>query len=192
MQTDASPLIITIPGWIDELVRAAGSLADERDCMLLTIALSRENVLRGGGPFGALVYADGHVLAAGVNRVLDSGQSIAHAEIVAMMRTQQMLQQGGKQTGPATLFASTEPCCQCFGALVWSGVTRLVCAATTADAEAIGFDEGPKPEAWTKTLEARGISVQLGLCSPEARDVLDEYKRRGGPIYGLRSPTVSA
>jgi tRNA(Arg) A34 adenosine deaminase TadA len=70
--------------------------------------------------------------------------------------------------------------------VVWSGVTRLVCGAVTSDAEAVGFDEGPKPEAWPATLEKRGIAVRLGVCRDEAREVLEEYKRRGGTIYGLR------
>ena len=189
--TEPGSLVIAIPSWIDELIEAHGPLADEADAMRLTIALSRENVERGGGPFGALVCADGQVIAGGVNRVLDCGLSIAHAEIIALMRAQQRIQTGPRATGPLTLFASTEPCCQCFGAVVWSGVSRLVCGAYTADAEAIGFDEGPKPDAWAKALETRGVSVSLGVCSEDARRVLEDYARRGGTIYGLRSPSLN-
>jgi tRNA(Arg) A34 adenosine deaminase TadA len=116
--------------------------------------------------------------------VLDCGLSIAHAEIVALMRAQ--TEQPGQPRATWTLYASTEPCCQCFGALIWSGVTRLVCGAVTEDAEAVGFDEGPKPDAWPTTLEKRGIGVKLEVCRDEARQVLQEYQRRGGPIYGLR------
>jgi hypothetical protein len=60
----------------------------------------------------------------------------------------------------------------------------LVCAATTADAEAVGFDEGPKPDAWVTVLESRGIAVTRGLLRAEAKRVLDDYAARGGPIYG--------
>jgi hypothetical protein len=63
-------------------------------------------------------------------------------------------------------------------------VRRLVCAATTADAEAVGFDEGPKPEAWVTVLENRGIAVTRGVLRAEAKRVLDDYAARGGPIYG--------
>jgi tRNA(Arg) A34 adenosine deaminase TadA len=190
MSEHADPVLITIPRWIDELVHKRDPLADDDACMALTIELSRENVARGGGPFGALVCADGKVIAAGVNRVLDTGFSLAHAEIIALLRAQQVLKEAWSAHGPLCLFASTEPCCQCFGAVVWSGVTRLVCGALTADAEAIGFDEGPKPDAWPATLERRGIAVKLGVRSVEARAVLQEYAQRGGPIYGLRSPSV--
>jgi tRNA(Arg) A34 adenosine deaminase TadA len=190
MTEHADPVLITIPRWIDELVQRREPLADDDACMALTIELSRENVARGGGPFGALVCAEGKVIAAGVNRVLDSGFSLAHAEIIALLRAQQMLKQTSPTHAALCLYASTEPCCQCFGAVVWSGVTRLVCGALTADAEAIGFDEGPKPAAWPSALEQRGLEVKLGVRSAEARAVLQEYAQRGGPIYGLRSPSV--
>ncbi len=102
----------------------------------------RENVARGGGPFGGTVFAEDRLLAAGVNLVLGSGFSIAHAEIVALMRAQAALGEASLSPPPLTLFASTEPCCQCFGALVWAGVRRLVCGATTADAEGRWFRRG--------------------------------------------------
>jgi tRNA(Arg) A34 adenosine deaminase TadA len=191
MASATSELRITIPDWVDECVAAfTGELADEHAQMQLAIALSRENVVRGGGPFGAIVVAGSVVVAAGVNRVLDSRLSIAHAEIVALMRAQVALAGAGPVTQPLSLVTSTEPCCQCFGAVVWSGVTRLVCGALKEDAEAIGFDEGPKPSDWPHELERRGISVRQELCREQARAVLAEYQQRGGPIYGLRSPAL--
>ena len=185
--SEVAPIVISVPGFIDELVEQAGALDDETARVRLAIRLSHENVQRGGGPFGAVVMAESAVIAGGVNLVLSSAQSIAHAEIVALMRAQQALRQDASARGPLTLYTSTEPCCQCFGALVWSGITRLVCAASTRDAEAIGFDEGPKPQAWTQELERRGISVALGVCGAEASAVLQEYAQRGGHIYGSRS-----
>jgi tRNA(Arg) A34 adenosine deaminase TadA len=182
-------LIITIPPFVAEIVVSAGVLDSDESQMQLAIALARANVERGGGPFGAVVFDGSTVVAAGVNRVLDAGFSIAHAEILALMHAQQVLA-NARASGPLTLVTSTEPCCQCFGAIVWSGIERLVCGAVTSDAEAIGFDEGPKPAAWAHELEKRGIRVSQGVCRADARSVLDEYARRGGPIYGLRHPGV--
>jgi tRNA(Arg) A34 adenosine deaminase TadA len=185
-------LIVTLPSWIDDLVASfSGRLTSDEERMALVITLARENVLRGGGPFGAAVFAGSSFVAAGVNRVLESGLSIAHAEILALSVAQQKIGiTGGTLSGPATLVTSTEPCCQCFGAVVWSGVTKLVCGATTADAEAVGFDEGPKPDAWPEVLLARGIEVVASVRRTEARSVLEEYARRGGIIYGLRHPAL--
>jgi tRNA(Arg) A34 adenosine deaminase TadA len=178
-------LVLVIPAWVDEVVASfATPLSDDESRMALTVRLSEENVLRGGGPFGGTVFMGERLLSAGVNLVLSTGFSIAHAEIVALMRAQAAL--GGQASAqPAVaLFASTEPCCQCFGALVWAGVRRLVCGATTADAEAVGFDEGPKPDAWVQVLERRGISVAQGVMRSDAQRVLADYVARGGRIYG--------
>jgi len=178
-------LVLEIPSWVDEIVAGFSQpLVSDEARMALTVSLSRENVARGGGPFGGTVFAEDRLLAAGVNLVLGSGFSIAHAEIVALMRAQAALGAASLNPPPLTLFASTEPCCQCFGALVWAGVRRLVCGANTADAEAAGFDEGPKPAAWPEVLEQRGIAVTLGLLRADAQAVLEDYAARGGLIYG--------
>lgn len=213
MRPTGGSLVITLPDWLPDVITSAPQPFDtvERR-MQLAIALSRRNVERGGGPFGAAVFAGNELISVGVNRVLDSGYSIAHAEIVALMTAQRALRSeaptlgtptpapamqvaesithAATPIGPLTLVTSTEPCCQCFGALIWSGVEHLVCGATTADAEAIGFDEGPKPPAWPDVLRARGISVEQQVLREEARAVLDDYARRGGAIYGLRHPSV--
>jgi tRNA(Arg) A34 adenosine deaminase TadA len=187
-----SSLVLTLPGWIDDVVASfSTSLSSSSERMALAIALARANVERGGGPFGAAVFAGSRLVAAGVNRVLETGFSIAHAEILALTSAQQEIgTTAGSLSGPVSLVTSTEPCCQCFGAIVWSGITELVCGATTADAEAVGFDEGPKPEAWPQALAARGIAVEREVKRAEARSVLEEYTRRGGIIYGLRHPTL--
>jgi tRNA(Arg) A34 adenosine deaminase TadA len=181
-------LLIALPPWVDEFVSGfAQPLLDDPACMALTVALSAENVARGGGPFAASVFHEGRLVAASVNLVLSSGFSIAHAEIMALMRAQALLGSVVTVQPPITLFSSTEPCCQCFGALVWAGVRRLVCAATTEDAEAIGFDEGPKPAAWPSVLEQRGIAVTREFQRADAQRVLLSYVAGGGKIYGKPS-----
>jgi tRNA(Arg) A34 adenosine deaminase TadA len=187
-------VVLAVPSWIDDFAAAfEGSLATEDGRMELTIALSRQNVERGGGPFGATVFLGSKLVAAGVNLVVASGLTIAHAEIVAMMRAQRALDDSPRPAGKKySLVASTEPCCQCFGALVWSGIEHLTCGANTADAEAIGFDEGPKPEAWVSSLQARAITVTQGVRREEARAVLDEYARKRGVIYGRRTAIPGA
>lgn len=194
MTTSERSVSIEIPAFIDELVAKAGAFDSALARMRLAIRLSEANVEHGGGPFGAAVFAGPQLIAAGVNCVLSSGFSIAHAEIVALMRAQQVLHKAGDgasvPAGPYTLVTSAEPCCQCFGALVWSGMHELACGATRADVEAIGFDEGPKPDGWADVLRAKGIAVTEEVCRSEAGVALARYAERGGPIYGLRHPLV--
>jgi len=178
-----------LPDWIAGFVaQSPDALPTVAARMAFVIALSRENVLRGtGGPFGAAVFdADGRLIAPGVNLVATQNCSILHAEMVAIALAQKQLGRfdiGGDSKNRYELVASTEPCAMCFGAVPWSGVTRLVCGARDEDARAVGFDEGAKVADWQQALEERGIEVVRDVARQEAKDVLDLYLKRGGAIY---------
>src|SRR3970282_159819 len=81
------------------------------------------------------------------------------------------------------LVSSAEPCAMCLGAIAWSGVSELVTGATDSDARSIGFDEGAKPRGWTRVLPARGSRACTEVLRPEAREILELYRRSGGEIY---------
>lgn len=183
---------IRLPEWIEGMVaERGGGLATVEARMRFAIELSRMNIeRRTGGPFGAAVFeADsGKVVGAGVNLVEASNCSIAHAEMLAITTAQQTL---GRYDlgGGATLYelvTSTEPCAMCLGAIPWSGVRRVICAARGEDACEIGFDEGAKPVDWAGELHKRGIEVIRDMLRDEARAVLQQYARTGGLIYNAR------
>jgi tRNA(Arg) A34 adenosine deaminase TadA len=67
----------------------------------------------------------------------------------------------------------------CLGATLWSGVTRIVCAARKDDASAIGFDEGPVFEASYEHLVKSGVSVTRNCMRKEAAEVLRLYGEEG-------------
>jgi tRNA(Arg) A34 adenosine deaminase TadA len=70
----------------------------------------------------------------------------------------------------------------CFGAILWSGVKRVVCGAHRDDASAVNFDEGPVfPESWAY-LTARGVEVVREVRRADANAVLQHYRGRG-PVY---------
>lgn len=174
------------PDWIDEVVDWDRPLATDLERMRLAVALSRENTLRGqGGPFGAVIVESdsGRIVAAGMNLVIPQQNSMLHAEVVALMLAEARV--GGYSLGsrPHDLVSSCDPCAMCLGAVLWSGVARLVCGADREDAERIDFDEGPVFTASYEYLRQRGIEVIRGVCRDEAREVLDLYRRRAGPIY---------
>jgi tRNA(Arg) A34 adenosine deaminase TadA len=176
---------LRLPGWVEEMLADRGRVYPTvEDRMRLAVELSRLNVRHGtGGPFGAAIFEGetGKLLAPGVNLVVGSSCSVAHAEMVAIMVAQRTIGDfdlGGEDRPPYELVTSTEPCAMCLGATPWSGVRRLVCGARDEDASAIGFDEGEKPAGWVLALERRGITV--------VRDVLREYAGGGGEIYNAR------
>ncbi len=160
--------------------------------MDLVTTLARLNIQFGtGGPFGAGIFRldTQQLVAPGVNLVLWSKSSIAHAEIVAIMMAQQAA--GSHDLGaigfpPHELVTSCEPCGMCLGAISWSGVQQVVCGARGSDAEAVGFDEGPKPADWITELEQRGITVTRDIGRTNAAAVLQRYVQNGGEVYNGR------
>jgi len=156
--------------------------------MRFVVTLARENVQRQtGAPFGAGVFdANGCLVAPGVNVVVTHNCSILHAEMVAIALAQKKLGRydiSDEGKSDYELVASTEPCAMCFGAIPWSGVTRLVCGARDEDARYIGFDEGPKLPNWQQALEEIGVQVSRDVLRQEAVDVLNLYVKLGGAIY---------
>jgi tRNA(Arg) A34 adenosine deaminase TadA len=154
--------------------------------MGLAIELSARNVAAGtGGPFGAIVVdtGDGRLLGVGVNRVVPLGNSLLHAEAVAVMGAERRIGSFTLADRSRELYASCAPCAMCLGAIHWSGVKRLVCGATREDAESLGFDEGPVFDESYSYLERHGVEVVHGIRREEAADVMQTYLDRGGPIY---------
>lgn len=185
---------IALPDWIDKFLAAYQPLpADDEGRMRLVIALSRENIHRGtGGPFAAAVFGEqeGRLIAVGVNRVVASGCSLAHAEMLAIGLAQQRLGHydlAAAVPGGCALYTSAEPCAMCMGAIPWAGIRRVVIGARDRDARAAGFDEGDKPKDWRAAYARRGIQVITDLLRPEAAAVLADYARLGGEIYGPRA-----
>merc|ERR1712154_669411 len=77
------------------------------------------------------------------------------------------------------LYTSCEPCCQCLGGTLWSGVTKLVCAASKEDAERIGFEEGPVFRESYEALKRAGVKVVRNVLREEGAKVLNQYGETG-------------
>ncbi|MFC1761002.1 nucleoside deaminase [Planctomycetota bacterium] len=184
-------LTIVLPDWTQSLLATCPHTCATLDArMQLAISLAHENIQqKTGGPFGAAVFErdSGRLVALGMNLVLNQQCSAAHAEILALTGAQRHLGQASlapERTGQHfQLVTSVAPCAMCLGALPWSGITSLVCGARGEDAEAIGFDEGSKPQNWQESLRKRNIEVIEDVQREEARSVLTDYSAAGGPLY---------
>jgi tRNA(Arg) A34 adenosine deaminase TadA len=187
-------LSLGLPDWVEGLVRPGAVFSDRESRMLLAIELAAANVAHGtGGPFGAAVFEreSGRVVAVGVNLVVSSACSLAHAEAMAVILAQQALQSHdlARPDLPAMeLVCSAQPCCQCYGVVWWSGVRGLVVGARGEDVEAIaGFREGPLPADWTGRLRHRAelppVEVDLDVLRDEALAPLQAFRASGRKAY---------
>ena len=190
MTADNSHPVIHIeyPDWVDSIVDWDRIYATDDERMRLAIAVARENVERGsGGPFGAAIFdAAGRIVSVGMNSVVRHNNCTLHGEMVAFMMAQQRL---GTFTLKSPhlpvhqLYTSCEPCAMCLGTTLWSGVQRVVYAATREDASVLRFEEGPVfPESY-RYLEDRGIEIVRGVLREEGRAVLELYRSKSGKIY---------
>lgn len=184
-------ITLRLPTWIRAVVQRTGPLPSPEDQVSLAIELAAANVRnRTGGPFGAAVFRSGcgTLVGIGVNLVEAGRCSVAHAEMMALMTAQARMGEArlgaGGSGGAFTLACSAQPCAMCFGAIPWSGVSRVLIAAAREDVESLtGFDEGPLPTDWRERLEARGIEVQSGLRREAALLPLRMYRAAGGLLY---------
>ena len=178
---------IEYPSWVHDTVDWNHQYAAP-DRMGLAIELARRNVAhRTGGPFGAAIFdaGSGLLVGVGMNLVVANHNCVLHGEVVAIMMAQAR-EQTFTLKRPGTdreLYSSCDPCAMCLGAILWSGVTRIITAASREDALALHFDEGPVfPESYAY-LRQRGIEFQSGVQREEARAVMEQYRSSGGRIY---------
>ena len=188
-----SSYTVKLPQWVRKILPGPEMIyptVEER--MELAIILAANNINNNGGPFGAAIFEQysGRLVAPGINLVQQSNCSVVHAEIVAIILAQQKVANfdlGAEGLPDYELVSTTEPCAMCLGAIPWSGINSLVCGARDEDARSIGFDEGDKPDDWSKKLQSRTISVTRDILRDKAKAVLQQYVDAGGIIYNGRS-----
>ena len=144
-----------------------------------------------GGPFAAGVFErdTGKVVVVGVNQVIASGCSSAHAEVMALSLAQKRVGSfdlGGDGQPAHQLVVNWLPCCMCFGATLWSGIRSLVIAGSDDRLEVItGFDEGPRVD-HEKELANRGIELHDNVLTEEALEVYKYFKEKNRVVYNAR------
>jgi tRNA(Arg) A34 adenosine deaminase TadA len=72
----------------------------------------------------------------------------------------------------------------CLGAAHWALVSRIVWSALKEDAEAVGFSEGAGTEQLKAQMAKRGVLLEGGVLRSDGVQVLLDYTRNGGVIYG--------
>jgi tRNA(Arg) A34 adenosine deaminase TadA len=148
----------------------------DADHMRAAIDLARE-ALRDdrGGPFGAVVVREGIVVGRGRNLVLERRDPTAHAEIEAIRDACRRL--GSPSLAGGTIYASTEPCPMCLGAILWARLDALVYGAGRADAAAIGFDDDAFHEEVARPPGTRRLITRT-LLGDEGRALLAAWAAR--------------
>jgi tRNA(adenine34) deaminase len=109
-----------------------------QDEIFMQAALEQAQLAATAGevPIGAVIVANGEIIAHGQNRVLRDVDPTAHAEIVAMRAAATAL--GNYRLLDCELYVTLEPCAMCAGAMVHARLARLIYGASDPKAGAVG------------------------------------------------------
>ena len=143
----------------------------EADKAAMQVALIEADQAAAAGevPVGAVVVADGEVIATGHNRSICDADPAGHAEIVALRAAAKLL--GNHRLANATLYVTLEPCVMCVGAIVQARVNRVVFGAYDAKAGALGSATDLSD---SKALNHR-FEVNGGLLADECSALLKAF-----------------
>ena len=184
-------ITLSTPDWVTrELSQYPEFLLTREERMRMIIHFSKLNFEYGtGGPFAAGVFEQntGKLISVGVNIVVPSNCSSAHAEIMALSIAQKKLETfdlGGPGMSSHELVVNWRPCAMCYGAVLWSGIRSLVIAGSGKELEKItGFDEGPIHPDWKEELKKRKINVIDNILREEACKVFHAFTESNGFVY---------
>lgn len=103
------------------------------DFVQRTIDIARRNVEEGGRPFATVIVKDGEILAESPNRVAQTNDPTAHAEILAIREACTKL--GTEHLTGTTIYVLAHPCPMCLGSLYYCSPDQVVFLTTREDYE---------------------------------------------------------
>ncbi len=144
-------------------------MTTHRDLMLAALEEAARAPEHGDVPVGCVVARGGEIIGRGHNRREETGDPLAHAEMLALREAAQRL--GGWRLDGCDLYVTLEPCPMCAGAAAQARVSRLFYGARDFKAGAAGsvFDLLSDPR-----LPHR-VEVFEGICEEECRRLLRSF-----------------
>ena len=142
-----------------------------RGFMPRALELARAAAEAGEVPIGALVVKDGRIIAEAHNSPRSDHDPTAHAEILAIRRAAEALQDE-RLTG-CDLWVTLEPCAMCAGAIAHARIARLYYAASDPKGGAV--EHGARVFEQPQCLHRP--EVYGGIGEVEAADLLRDFFR---------------
>ena len=138
------------------------------------IKLARSGIKnKEGGPFGAVVVDNkGRIVGYGNNKVLESNDPTAHAEVVAIRDTCKTL--NTYDLTDCRIYTTSEPCPMCLSSIIWANIKEVYFGTDRHEVGKIGirddliydYLEGKKKDI---------IKIEK-IENTECKDLLNDYK----------------
>ncbi len=100
----------------------------DKEFLLKAIEKAKESVAQGGFPAGAVLVLNGEIISSGICLGGALNDPTSHGELVSIREACKKLQT--TNISGAVLYSSMQPCLMCFGAAMWSGVSKIVFACS--------------------------------------------------------------
>lgn len=132
---------------------------------------ARKGIEKGdGGPFGCVVVKDNEIIGRGHNKVLANNDPTAHGEIMAIRDA--CKNQNTFNLSGCELYTTAEPCPMCFGAILWSRISKVCYGCNIKDTKEIGFDDS----AFYEIINNNDKSFMEEFDREKCLKVFEEYK----------------
>jgi tRNA(adenine34) deaminase len=92
--------------------------------MFQALAVASEGLSKGELPIGAVVVAQGQIIASAHTQERTQGRFLVHADLLALEMADRLRPFPGKRRD-ATLYVNLEPCLMCFGAAMSAFIGRI-------------------------------------------------------------------
>ena len=133
--------------------------------MALAVAQARISLEAGGVAVGAVLAADGQVVAAGHNERVQRGDPVAHGEIACLRNAGRRPSYRG-----TTLYTTLSPCQMCSGAILLFQIPRVVVGEAQTYPGDLDF------------LVSRGVGIVL-LEDPACVAAMEEFQQRYPQVW---------
>ena len=141
--------------------------------MQRAIELSKNAVLNGNEPFGAVLVKNNEIVFENENQIFTKNDPTFHAEFGLIRRF--IEETGIKDLSEYTLYSSCEPCFMCCGAMVWAKLGKLVYGASDIDLCKVLGVEGSECSKMVFSSMGADIKVVSGVLQSQAIEVLKDY-----------------
>ena len=143
-------------------VTHATARADDERFMRLALA----EAALGDFPFGAIIEQSGRVLAKGHNSGKTANDPTAHGEIMAIRDF--VAEHPANELEGATIYTTGEPCPMCMAAIIWTGLSRVVFAASIEELSTLLGQIMIKSDAIAAAAPFAQVEITGGVLSREA------------------------
>ena len=132
-------------------------------------AEARAAAARGETPVGAVIVADGAIIARAGNRTREMNDPTAHAEVLAIRAAAAAL--ANERLGGCDLYVTLEPCAMCAAAISFARIRRLYFSA--GDEKGGAVEHGPR--FFGQPTCHHAPEVYSGLREQEAAELLRAF-----------------